>query len=465
MMDMLKVFFEKTDTDTSSYFLDKKINKCGNEYMKYQGKFPVIFLTFKDLKSKTWSETKEKIKKMISIEFLRHSELKNSNKLNEFEKETYINISKGLADDVDFEMSLQLLSLFLYKHYDIRVVIIIDEYVTPIQQGNINGFYNETIDFMRSFFSAGLKDNPNLEFGFLTGILRVAKESIFSGLNNLKINSILDDRYSQYFGFTKEEVKELLSYYGYEDKFDEISSWYDGYLFGNTEIYNPWSVINYVDNDCNPQAFWLSTSSNDIINKILNNADKKLKEDLYTLLVGNKITTYIDTNVIYPEINHNLSVIYSFLLVSGYLKIDKKYAQIDGNFMCDIKIPNKEIFLVYKNDIIKKSGNENTAIDFQTAIFQKDINKLQKTLEKLMIETISSFDTANEAFYHGMLLGILSIVSSKYRILSNRESGLGRFDIELIPLSKDVPAFIFEIKNTKDVKEIDTLPSKALNQI
>lgn len=361
-MDMLRVFFEKTDEDTSKYFTNKKIWECGEMYTSYQGQYPVIFLTFKDVKCLTWEETFDKIRKLISIEFLRHNELETSEKLNAYEKSQYKKLAEGNADDIDYQMSLQLLSLFLYKHYSKECVIIIDEYDTPIQQGHTCGFYDRTIDFMRSFFSGGLKDNSCLAYGFLTGILRVAKESIFSDLYNIQINTILDNEYSQYFGFTKEEVKALLSYYGYADKYDEVSEWYDGYVFGDKEIFNPWSVINYVAGNCIPKAYWLSTGSNDIIGEIVESATDETKVNLHKLLNGEKITTYIDTSVIYPEINKNPYSVYSFLLVAGYLKIEKRYPQFDGNYMCEVAIPNKEISFVYEKEILSKSGNESIAI-------------------------------------------------------------------------------------------------------
>lgn len=463
--DMLRVFFEKTNEDTSKYFLDKKINSCGHEYMSYQGQYPVIFLSFKDVKCQNWNETYEKIKKLIAIEFNRHSELETSDKLTSYEKSEYRRIAGCDGDFIDYEMSLQLLSLFLYKHYEKEVVIIIDEYDTPIQSGHTYGFYNETIDFVRSFFSGGLKDNPSLAFGFLTGILRVAKESIFSGLNNLKINSILDDEYSEYFGFTKTEVKEILRYYDYEGKYDEISEWYDGYLFGNSEIYNPWSVINYVACGCSPKIFWLSTGNNDIIGEIIANANSETIENLYKLLNGEKITTYIDTSVIYPDINKNQSFIYSFLLVAGYLKLAKKYPQFDGNYMCEVAIPNKEIVSVYAKEILAKTGKENISINIQKSLFLNDMDSLEGLLEKFMFESISSFDGANESFYHGLMLGLCAIMGDKYKILSNRESGLGKFDVELVPLNKSGRGFIFEFKQTNDESLLEKLANEALKQI
>lgn len=464
-MDMLRVFFEKTEDDTSKYFKDKAIWSCGEDYTSYQGQYPVIFLTFKDVKCATWEETYDKISKLISFEFSRHVELENSPKLSSYEKEQYVKLSTCQANQIDYQMSLQILSLLLFKHYEKECIIIIDEYDTPIQQGHSCGFYGKIIDFMRNFFSGGLKDNSCLAYGFLTGILRVAKESIFSGLNNLKINSILDKSYSQYFGFTKEEVKKMLNYYGVTKKYKEVCDWYDGYLFGNTEIFNPWSVINYISDNCTPKAFWQSTGSNDIIGEIISSATTEVTENLHNLLTGNKVTTYIDTNVIYPEVNDNPYLIYSFLLISGYLKVDKVYPQSDGNYMCDVAIPNKEIAFVYEKEVISKTGRESIAVAIQQAIFKNDVKNLQELLEKFMIESVSSFDGTNEGFYHGMMLGLCAVVSNRYRVTSNREAGLGRFDIQLYPINKSNPAFIFEFKHTKNERELDALAQTALEQI
>lgn len=464
-MDMLRVFFEKTDEDTSKYFKDKAIWACGDYYTAYQGQYPVVFLTFKDVKCATWEDTYDKISKLIALEFLRHSELETSSKLNAYEKEQYVNLSTGKANQVDYQMSLQVLSLLLYKHYGKECVVIIDEYDTPIQQGHTCGFYEQIIDFMRSFFSGGLKDNTYLAYGFLTGILRVAKESIFSGLNNLKINSILDEAYSQFFGFTKDEVKKMLEYYGVEDKYQEVCDWYDGYLFGNTEIFNPWSVINYISDKCFPKAFWQSTGSNDIIGEIISSATPEVTENLQRLLMGKKVTTYIDTNVIYPEVVTNPHSVYSFLLIAGYLKVDKIYPQNDGNYMCDVAIPNKEIAFVYEKEVLAKTGKASVAVAIQQAIFKNDIKRLQKLLEQFMVESISYHDGASEGFYHGMMLGLCAVVSNRYRVRSNGESGDGRFDIQLYPENNNIPGFIFEFKKAQNESEMEELADKALKQI
>lgn len=465
-MDMLRVFFEKTNEDTSVYFKDKQIWQCGDYYTKHQGQYPVIFLTFKDVKSMTWEETFQKIRRLISLEFIRHNELETSSVLTAYEKEQYHLLAGDSGDEVDCQMGLQLLSLLLHKHYGRECIIIIDEYDTPIQQGHTCNFYPEIVNFMRNFFSGGLKDNPHLAFGFLTGILRVAKESIFSGMNNLKTYSILDDGYSSYFGFTEKEVKDMLRYYGKDDKYNELSEWYDGYRFGNTEIFNPWSVINYISDNCFPKAFWQSTGSNEIIGEIIQAATPEITKDLYKLLCGEKIAAYIDTGVIYPEVQNNPYSIYSFLLVAGYLKVANIYPQSDGNFMCDVAIPNKEITFVYEKEVLNRTNQNSLAISISQAIFSKDTQKLQALLEDFMVKSISSIDGANEGFYHGMMLGLCAILGNRYKIRSNRESGLGRFDIQLMPLAKGMPGFIFEFKHTKDEHtDLSALADSAMQQI
>lgn len=465
-MDMLRVFFEKANEDTSKYFQDKLIWQCGEEYTSYQGKFPVIFLSFKDVKYLSWGQTFSKICKLISLEFQRHIELETSPRLNSYEKALFSQIAKGDASPVDFESALGTLSLLLSKHHGSKTIIIIDEYDTPIQQGHASDFYDEIINFMRNFFSGGLKDNEHLAYGFLTGILRVAKESIFSGLNNLKIDSLLDDAYSQYFGFTQDEVKAMLAYYNASEKYREVCDWYDGYLFGKTEIFNPWSVINYIADNCEPKAFWQSTSSNDTLGEVIASATPEIAENLHKLLRDQTITTYVDTNVIYPEIQDNPYSVYSFLLVTGYLRVTKVYPQHDGNFLCDISIPNKEIAVVYEKEVLNKTKQTGIAASIQQAIFSEDSQRLQLLLNQFMLNSIASIDGANEGFYHGMMLGLCATLRNRYHIRSNRESGLGRFDIMLVPKAKVLPGFIYEFKFTRDESvDLDQLADTALRQI
>lgn len=469
-MDMLRTFFEKTDEDTSVYFKNKNIWACGEKYRSHQGKYPVIFLSFKDIKCDTWDETFDAIKDLFSKEASRHSELKSADVFNEYEEAYIEKILSGTATPVELSVALANLSMMLHKYHGVAPIIIIDEYDTPIQQGHIKGFYDEIIGFMRNLFSGGLKDNKHLTYGFLTGILRVAKESIFSGLNNLAINSILDTKYSEYFGFTADEVKEIARYYQAEDKYDEICEWYDGYKFGNTEIFNPWSVINYFRNGCQPRAYWQSTGSNDIIGEILGGADETIYEKLNALLQGESFLTYIDTGVIYPQVKSNPSSVYSFLLVAGYLKVIKSEPSFSGDFMCEVALPNKEITFVYNKKILQKLNNivpQATAISIQEAIYSGDTAALQKNLGTLLMQSVSSYDTIGENFYHGLVLGLCATLDNRFYITSNRESGEGRYDLCLCPKDGKLPGILIELKAAKDCTEdeLKELSEKALAQI
>lgn len=469
-MDMLRTFFEKTKEDTSIYFKNKKIWGCGKKYQDYQGKYPVIFLTFKDVKRDTWEETYEHLVRLICEEYQRHSELLESNACSEYDKELFRRIVSGHANSTDYISSLNTLSEMLRKHHGESVVIIIDEYDTPIQQGHLKGFYEPTVSFMRNFFSGGLKDNKNLRFGFLTGILRVAKESIFSGLNNLVVNSVLDKKYSEYFGFTRDEINKMAAYYNASDKIDEICDWYDGYRFGDTDIFNPWSVINYLSNNCEPRAYWVSTSNNDIIGEILAEANTDTYEQLASLLQGEQLLTYVDTSVIYPQIRSNPSSIYSFLLVSGYLKTTNQSRPFGTGNMCEVALPNKEILFVYQSEILDKLSNmipQAFSISVQEAIYSGNVTALQERLNLLLKTSVSFYDTAGENFYHGLMLGLLAMTDSRYKISSNGESGDGRYDICLIPQQKNLPGIIIELKAEKkcSASELKKLAADAIRQI
>ena len=407
--------------------------------------------------------------KVSSKEAGRHSELRTSNQCNEFEKRAFEKLLAGEADEVELSRALLDLSSMLHKHYGIAPIIIIDEYDIPIQQGYMENYYDKIILFMRNLFSGGLKDNRHLSYGFLTGILHVAKESIFSGLNNLTINSVLDHKYSAYFGFTPEEVREMAQYYGVPEKYDEICQWYDGYRFGRTDIFNPWSVINYFNNECEPRAFWQSTGSNDIIGEVISQADAEVYDRLTELINGESFTTYIDTGVIYPQVKSNPSTIYSFLLVAGYLKVLKTTPSFNGDFMCNVALPNKEIAFVYHKEILQRLDHmipQSTAVSIQEAIFSGDNERIQKLLQTLLTQSVSSFDTTGENFYHGFMLGLCALLGGVF-ILSNRESGDGRYDIELRPKSSRLPGILIELKAEKNCTQdrLRKLSETALQQI
>ena len=474
-MNMIKTFFEISEEDNSIYFKDKHIWNFGKQYQDQQGKYPVIFITFKDVKYSSWQDTYQAIQHAIATEYQRHSILLESDKCDEYEKDYFRKVANGSISKVSMARALEVLSRMLNKHYGQSAIIIIDEYDTPIQQGYSAGFYQEVTGFMRNLLSGAFKDNPNLSYGFLTGILRIAKESIFSGLNNLKVHSILDEQYDEYFGFSKEEVKEMANYYDVLDKYEEICDWYDGYRFGDKEIFNPWSVINYFSNNCKPQAYWISTADNSIIRQIVSQADSDTTEGLRQLLQGKSVSSYVDISLIYPEIKSDPTTIYSFLLSAGYLKIIKKELLYDGNCICEIAIPNKEINFVYQKEILSSLSKhipQPTVIAIQKAINSQDVDSLEKSLQKLLLNCISSFDYAHENFYHGLLLGICAILTDTYYLDSNKESGLGRYDIQLKPINKNLPGIIIEIKTLKSISEGNDIDQKllqsaqtALNQI
>ena len=465
-MDMLRTFFEKSDEDTSVYFKDKKIWSCGRKYQSYQGKYPVIFIAFKDVKFDTWGETFDAIRDIFAKEAHRHIELQTSDSCDAYDRKIFSRLLSGECREVELSGALLDLSRMLHKHHGTAPVIIIDEYDIPIQQGYIKNYYDKVILFMRNLFSGGLKDNRHLSYGFLTGITNTIKENIFS---DITINSVLDSRYSSYFGFTSEEIKEMAEYYGVSDKYDELCEWYDGYRFGRTEIFNPWSVINYFNNGCEPRAFWLSTGSNDIIGEIIAGADKEIYEKLTSLVNGETFTTYIDTGVIYPQIKNNPSTVYSFLLVTGYLKVLRTTPAFNGDFMCEVALPNKEISLVYHKEILQQLDSiipAPVAISVQEAIFSGDNIKLQKLIQDLLIQSASSFDTAGENFYHGFMLGLCALLGGFF-VSSNRESGNGRFDIQLKPVQKNLPGILIELKAAKNCTEeqLKKLSETALQQI
>lgn len=448
-MDMLRVFFEISDEDTSVYFKDKKIWQCDEETRCQQGKYPVIFISFKDVKCSSWEKAFEGIKGVIADEYRRHDYLLRSETLTELDKAGINNVLSGEADDTQYSRSLKELSRLLKTHHSENAIIIIDEYDTPINEAFHRGYYNELIDFMRVFLAMGLKDNYNLERGFMTGILRVAKEGLFSGLNNLAVYSVLDEKYSQYFGFTAQEVKGILYEYGKSFKMNEVMEWYDGYHIGECEMFNPWSVINYVDNDFKPRPYWTQTSSNTMLGDIMEEATEIIAEQLKALMAGQCAYTTIDTTVIYPELDASVSRVLSFLMMAGYITFEDKELDEEGSDFCKVRIPNKEVMIAYRKEIVNRYCNNisgPTAERVQQALKFKDMTMLQESLEDFLMKSVSFYDTANESFYHGLVLGMVGMFNVYYEVSSNKEMGNGRYDILLRPRHNDRPAYIIELK-------------------
>ena len=431
-----------------------------------------MFLTFKDVKFDTWGATLDKIRALLQDEYGRHQILLSSDKLAGYEKDFFSKILNGTANEVELASALERLSKMLRVHYGTAPVIIIDEYDTPIQEGHSKDFYEEIIGFMRNFFSGAFKDNRNLSYGFLTGILRIAQESIFSGLNNLVVNSVMDEAYDKYFGFTGEEIHKMLGYYGVLEKEAELRDWYDGYIFGKKEIYNPWSVINYVSKGCVPQAYWVNTGKNEILEDVLKTATDEVTERLYALLQGTDVVARIDQNVVYRSLTEDPANIYSLLLVAGYLKVTKKDLQGDGSYLCKVSIPNREIAAVYKSEILSHllqigAIARTTANKIAESLYANDYKKLQVAIAEYMDKTISFYDAGAEGFYHGLVLGLIALMNNQYRIQSNRESGDGRYDIGLIPRTNCYPGILIELKWKRrlEAEALDALAEEALDQI
>lgn len=469
-MDMLRTFFEKTAEDTGRYFQDKKIWQQGEKYTNHQGQYPVIFLSLKDIKARKWQYAFDALKYIISVEYMRHSELKRSSELEEADIELYNRIVKNQAGYMEYVFSLQALSRMLHQHHKQAPVIIIDEYDTPIQEGFVNGYYDDAVEFIRSFFSAALKDNPHARQIVMTGILRIAKESIFSGLNNIRVFSVLDKKFSEFFGFTTSEVQQMAAYYEQTDKLPELKAWYDGYKFGDTEIFNPWSVINYFSNNCQAMPYWVQTSANTIIQEILKTYNDDTYRNLHALLGKTEVQSIVRTNIIYPKLKEPQTNILGFLLMTGYLKSTGTELDARGDYICRLSIPNKEIKTIYYNEILSlltEDIGENTVMNLANALYDKDAAKIKEALNKFMLKTISYYDNLKENYYHGLMLGLLAIGESNYDIRSNRESGLGRYDIQLIPKKSALPGIIIEVKAAdKDAGvELSKLAQTALKQI
>ena len=469
-MTMLQTFFEKPldGNDTSHYFKDLAIWQKGEKYRAEQGKYPVIFITFKDTKCAAYQDTITEIKKKIANEFGRHSELAKSKKLDDSEKQLFSAIRERVAPDSEYSNALETLSRMLYNHYGKQVIVLIDEYDAPIQAAYDYVFYEKMVVFMRNFLSSVFKTNPSLYRGILTGITRVSKESIFSGLNNLKVNTVFDEEFNEYFGITESELKEMLSFYGIPEKFDEMKAWYDGYDFGGKEIYNPWSVIRYIDNNCKPMCFWSNTSDNKLAAESLIYAGKENKNLLKDLLNGGSIKKIVDTNLVFPEIKGNSDAIFSLLAQSGYLK-STETEPFGHGYKCKLKIPNLEITEVFAIEIIerllKNKDVSNKAIDFMAAVITGDTQELQSLMQEYMLRSCSYLDFTAEKDYQNFMLGIFAFASAGYTVKSNRESGLGRHDIFLYPKKKSLPGIIFELKHFKGKVSEKDKPSKLIGSL
>lgn len=468
-LSMLYHFFEKREDQTRYLFKDLKIQKYGSKYMDRQGQHPVINLDLKGTKSHKWSLCLEKFKRAIALEYRRHIYLLDSDQLLDSEKEEYREIISLKADRTAYEFSIENLSRHLHRYYGTKVIILIDEYDEAIQSWYLHEFYEQVVDFMRGLLIRSLKGNPSLEKGILTGILRVAKESIFSGLNNLSVYTLLKPQFDQYFGLLEDEVQEFLNYYDLNDKLGEVRKWYNGYYFGNRTVYNPWSVVKYIENQASPELFWVNTSSNDLIKNIIAKG-VETKEDLEILLKGQATVKEIYENIIYSEIEDNVDSVWSFLLFSGYLKAEYIETR-KGKLICELKIPNREVFYLFEDIVINWFRANMKSRDIElllNSLISGDIATFEEIFKDLVRTTFSYFDVGGknpEKFYHAFVLGLLVHLKDTYHVKSNRESGYGRYDVMLIPINKDNLGIIIEFKRVDHENNLEESVENALVQI
>ncbi|MCI0695457.1 ATP-binding protein [candidate division KSB1 bacterium] len=474
-LSMMRYFFEKTDADTSHLFRHLKIWQAGEEYTSRQAKYPVIFLTFKDVKEFNWVSALEKIKQLIQTEFLRHKYLRNGKVLEAEELDAFDKIANLTASTSAYENSLEHLSDFLARYHHQPVILLIDEYDTPIQAGYVNGYYAEVVGFMRNFLSGGLKDNPHLEKGVLTGILRVAKESIFSGLNNLAVFTLLRSEFSAAFGLTEAEVEQALRDFQVAEQYDNIRNWYNGYIFGGQILYNPWSIINYLASaDKEFLPYWVNTSDNALIEQVLTRGGIELKAELESLIRGESIEKPVQENIVYRDIEKKEDLLWSFLLFSGYLKSEaQRRDDFDpAKILCQLVIPNQEVRSIYISIVeqwfSQKFEPAKLAMMLR-ALCAGDIESFELLFREMVAQIFSfhNFGAASEKVYQAFAIGLLVWLGGQYDLKSDRESGYGRYDVMLIPRDSHAAGIIIEFKkvNTKRGETKDRAFAKAFQQI
>ena len=455
-LKMIRAFYE----GEAALFHDTKIWAAGEKYQSEQGKHPVIFLSFKDIKQTTLEEAFARLAAVIGDEVARFADCIENGWGNGAKKRSLRKVMNREGTKDELSESLGLLSEAVHAFTKKIPVILIDEYDQPITSASTHGYYDEMCTFMRVFLSGALKDNEHCHIGIMTGVLRVAKEGILSGLNNPEVWTVFEQKYSQYFGFTEEEVAEMARYYGAEDKMPEIKSWYDGYDFGGTEIYNPWSVLRYFQCNCKPDAYWLDTSSNDLISAIVRDLPHDMVRTLEALLRDETPRVQMAKELgPYKDVMANKSSLYALLVSAGYLKIASPIEE----GMCKVALPNHELSLVFVNDI-KAKINSALAVgtgDIVGALLDRDADALREAIAAFLLESVSYFDAAAEGFFHGLTLGFLAILRKRFRVLSNVESGEGRFDIALKPLVEPFPAFIIEVKAADSATDVASPTSRT----
>ncbi len=474
-MSMLKYYFEDdrdwqgNRRDWSGLFDGLGIMEAGESYLAHRGQYPVIYLTFKDSKRESFVRSYAEMERVIAEEFARHRFILESPEMEEY-KEKYLEMMRREGSQNDYETSILFLSKCLEGYYRKKVVVLIDEYDVPLENAFTCGFYNEMVNFIRALFESGLKDNASLGFSAIMGCLRVSKESIFTGLNNLNIVSIRNEKYGEYFGFRVDEVKQMCHYYDMDQEYETVKDWYNGYTFGQTDIYNPWSVIQYlsdarVNHNWLPMSYWANTSSNSIVKTLIDRAEDEEKEKIEALLAGGTIVVQIHEDITYNEIYDEGDNLWNFMFFTGYFRKVREWIE-EEIIYAELTIPNKEVRYIFGQKVQKWFREKLKGRDMQplyNAVLAKDCAVMEEEINDIFEETISYMDQ-NEYYYHGMVAGLLTGIKG-YMIRSNRESGKGRSDLLVKPVRRSREAFVIEFKVTKDFDELDGKADEALRQI
>lgn len=472
-LSMLRYFFDKENAEENrKLFRGLDIERAGENYMREQGTRPVVFLTLKEVQAREYSVMMDLLRRIMQGLYQRFPYLLASDRLTEENKEAFQKVMDLCGNEADLRLSLSSLMQWLEKHHGRKPVLLLDEYDVPILSAWENDYYEECIGFMRGFLGAALKTNPSLGIAVLTGVTRVSKESIFSGLNNLRVCSVLSHAYADIFGFTREEAAKLMEECGVGDKLPELKQWYDGYQFGSTEIYNPWSVVCYIDEGCVFRPYWLNVSGNSILHVLLEHVDEDRRKDLDGLMKDVPMEAIIDEGVVYANIRENSNALYMMMLTTGYLKAIESSWDSSGRELpyCKLLIPNREIRMIYRKEILGWMATRSDSVQLRRmlqAMVSGDGETFQNRLEKILSGIVSYHDAARnpENFYHGLMLGFSVLMSGTYRVESNRESGYGRFDIAFFPLASNAPGVLLELKSAKSEEELEEKAMEALRQI
>lgn len=469
-MSTLQYYFEKREENNSYLFENLNIMEAGEEYVSHMGQYPVINLSLKSAKQPNFELAYISIARRIAEEYKRHEYILKSENLKN-EKERFLKILKEEGGEGDYTDSIFFLSQCLEKYHNKKVIILIDEYDVPLENAFFEGFYDKMIAFLRSLFESALKTNSSLEFSVITGCLRISRESIFTGLNNLEIISILNKSYDEYFGFIQEDINKMLEDYNLSDKGALIKEWYNGYIFGDAEVYNPWSAVRFVkdlkiNNNVFPSSYWANTSSNSIVKSLIERADSVTKREIESLIEGKTIEKKVHEDITYNEMYDSMDNLWNFMFFTGYFKKVSERMDEEDNHYITLKIPNKEVKYIFKNKILKWFHDKVKVKDLSkmySAIFNKDVETFQKELNTMLRQTIS-FNDAYENFYHGFTLRVLANMHD-FLVKSNREAGDGRSDIFIKSLSIFEPCVILELKVCDKPKDIFKKCDEALAQI